>query len=853
MLFMTTLNNISNLTVDIMNIDNAIILIITVIAGLFVVFIAWFSSEILKGILSVILKTIIPYKAQLLKYREQLEKDTLKIHHSWMKEGQTLNDILIPVNVYLKSDGIKIENLREILINQLYGLKEKKVSRIVLVGPPGSGKSVALRIAARESINFQTKKNPLIPVLITFSDYKNSNFNLEKSIKKSIESRGFNKNVDNFIKNHLFSGKILILIDGLDELDTKDRTKAANCFNNFLKSHPMVSSIMSCRSTVYNGQFDDVSSLKIEMADFSPIDIKLFIQNWDFNPPKSRTALWFTIQNDPHLRELAKNPLILTIIAYLYSLPKYRLPENRALFYEVCSRALLEEWDQAMNPERANLFDRPHKELLLSHLAYTHLISQNPDKDIDYRKTLEDFSLWMSKLGLNSGENVKILNEIIHNSGLLSFLPPEGLRFPHQTFLEFFAALYFLIENNPDELILKYQTDPKRWREVLLLYVGITPDVKNSSKVIEYLFENEKIELTINSLFDSRIIDTNLATKIINAAEEILVTTPSVELIRNLAILSSNTRLALADKVNQMLLDRLYAKEDLSDNLLQELIHSVFLVPTEKSIQFIVDNYDHLNLQNIIVEMAEKDYTIINTLISRKEITQEKKKELIDGLRFADESKILFKLMVSSNDSFVKTQAAIALLRLSKTIDFWQCVNSDNISQISVENEIIKIEKRWGWPFDKPSDINGKRLLYLIGYYFANAKNKGISETIVAERDAHPRLACFIDILTNNKPLIETYLKRFLWKIMPNEKVFGLNNIQINYMRYTILFITTLLVSIISYSIIITLGAESFDKLMLAQSIAILNVVLVIWVLTMRYFNDEIKEWYRALKTEIPS
>jgi len=844
---MATLNNISNLAIESIKNDNTNLLIITVIAGLLVVLIAWFSREISKSILSIILKTILPYKAQLQKYQEQLEEDTLKIHHSWMKEGQTLNDILIPVNVYLKSDGIKIENLREVLINQFNCLNEKKTSRIVILGPPGSGKTVALRIAARESLNFQTKKNALFPVLITFSDYKNSKFNLEKSIKISLKSRGFHKNINNFIKNHLYSGKILVLIDGLDELGTNDRTKAAHCLNNFLKTYPMVSSIVTCRSAIYNGQFDDVSSLQIEMADFSPIDIKLFIQNWDFDPPKSRTALWFTIQNDPHLRGLAKNPLILTIIAYLYSLPKYRLPENRALFYEVCCRALLEEWDQAMNPERANLFDRPHKELLLSHLAYTHLISQNPDKDIDYRKTLEYFSSWMGKLGLHSGENIKMLNEIIHNSGLLIFLPPDGLRFPHQTFLEFFGALYFTTENNPDELILKYQSDPKRWREVLLLYVGLTPDAKNSSKVIEYLFENEKIELTVNSLFDSRIIDTNLTEKIIDSAEEILVTNPSVELIRNLAILSSNTRLALADKVNQMLLDRLYTKGGLSDNLLQELIHSVFLVPTEKSIQFIVDNYDHLNLQNIIVEMAEKDYIIINTLISRKDISQEKKKELIDGLRLADESKILFKLMVSSNDSFVKTQAAIALIRLSKTIDFWQCVTSANISQISVENEILDIEKKWGWPFDKPSDINGRRLLYLISYYFANAENMEISEkTIVTKRDAHPILACFIDILSNNRPLIETYLKRFLWK-------FGLNINQVRLIRLIILLSISLFFSITIYLLLINdLESESI-RVPLTQTAIIAQLISIIFIQIMRYYNDEIKEWYNALKTDIPS
>ncbi|HYN78867.1 MAG TPA: hypothetical protein VES73_13885 [Lamprocystis sp. (in: g-proteobacteria)] len=39
---------------------------------------------------------------------------------------------------------------------------------------------------------------------------------------------------------------------------------------------------------------------------------------------------------------------------------KYRLPDNRTQFYEVCSRAVLEEWDQTQSCDRANQFDRPH-------------------------------------------------------------------------------------------------------------------------------------------------------------------------------------------------------------------------------------------------------------------------------------------------------------------------------------------------------------------------------------------------------------------------------------------------------------------------------------------------------------
>ena len=653
-------------------------------------------------------------------------------------------------------------------------------------------------------------------------------------------------------------------------MDIKDRTVAANELIKYLKNYSKISAIISCRSAVYKGQLDEIISLRVEMADFSPIEMKLFIQNWKFDPPKSATGLWLSIRDNLHLMELAKNPLILTIIAYLYSHPKYRLPENRALFYDVCCRALLEEWDQAMNPLRANKFDRPHKEDILGRLAYMHLTSKDSDKDIDFRKALEYFNFWMDDLGLRRSENTKMLNEIIDNSGLLRRIPPDGLRFPHQTFLEYFAALYFTIKNNPSDLISKYQTDPQRWREVLFLYVGLTPDVNNSSKIINYLFENDAIELTINSLSDSRIFDPKLADKIIDRAKDTLISNPSLNLVKNLGILLSNPRLALRSKVNQMLLNRLYSHEDLSDALLQEVILAVLQIPIKKTIQFIIENYERLNLQKIILNVAEKEYLIVNQLIAFKEFSTEKKLELIEGLRLSDKSEILINLMISSKDSIIKTNSAIALARLSKGIDFWKFINSKYLPQISNENKILNIEKKFGWPFDKPYNIEGKRILYMICYYFANAKEKIVLANLISDKyisdkyEIHPRLAYLTNMISTGG-----YLNRFVW-----------SKINKNWFKYLIRIFTevkqrniamrALATFSVVFSVIIgidlyqlyVIDKEEFLKpkisdltahnlMMFLVSIFLGGLIFLAINLTRR-FLDKIEVLYRFLQTDIP-
>jgi hypothetical protein len=143
-----------------------------------------------------------------------------------------------------------------------------------------------------------------------------------------------------------------------------------------------------------------------------------------------------------------------------------------------------------------------------------------------------------------------------------------------------------------------------------------------------------------------------------------------------------------------MLLDRLYSPEDLSDTLLQEVILAVLQIPTQKSIQFIIENYERLNLQKIILNMTGKEFLIVNQLIAFKEFPPEKKLELIEGLRLSDKSEILINLMISSKDCIIKTNSAIALARLSKGIDFWEFINSKDLPQISTGNKILNIEKK---------------------------------------------------------------------------------------------------------------------------------------------------------------
>jgi predicted NACHT family NTPase len=255
-----------------------------------------------------------------------------------MKEGQTLRDILVPVVVGSEAMKEGVDDLSVVLPRLLTRLGDT-APRVVIMGGPGSGKSVALRVIARDAWSLVDARQqlPLIPVLLTFADYRRAQFNLTEALVESMCRHGFlsragldrREAARKFMQESLGTGRVLILLDALDELDFGDRSEAARRLNSDLRAYPLAPAIITCREAAWRGQFSFPGQIVVRMADFTPAAIRQFVHNWSFQLPKSARELLAVIQEQPHVGQLARNPLMLTIIAFLYSQPKYRLPENR--------------------------------------------------------------------------------------------------------------------------------------------------------------------------------------------------------------------------------------------------------------------------------------------------------------------------------------------------------------------------------------------------------------------------------------------------------------------------------------------------------------------------------------------
>lgn len=738
-----------------------------------------------------------PVDVLLEQYRATLDRDLFRVQHAWMKEGQTLADILVPV--VIQSDRVAggIEDWSVVLAKYFRPAAEEKVRarRLALIGGPGSGKSVALKVAAREAWNLPTAtgEDTLIPIVLTFSQYRRAGFELINAVVGALESHGFHSTTNDtrdgemkrFVEKNLIEGKFFVFVDALDELEREHRNQATESLTVDLKRFSQTPAIISCRTAAWHNQFSETGREVVEMADFTPAAIRQFLTQWAFPPPKTSDELIYTIEAQPHIAELGRSPLMLTIIAFLYSQPKYHLPENRAEFYDICNRALLEEWDQHRNPDRANRFERHHKEYVLSELAYRHLCGPTPDADLDERSTLQTIADVLRRYSLKESENLKMLDEIRENSGLLIRLPPSGLRFPHQTFLEFFAALYLNRQGDQSVVFGHYAKDRQRWREVLLLYIGLSTRPDDASLAVARLQETDSAEMALSALVDSRAIKPEVSEDILLKCAKSLEVEPDPKLITLLGYVASNPRTTHSERAAQILRGLLQSVANsghkLSPAVLETLLLASLRRPMEETTRFVVDHINDLQLGRVLPLMGERSFVLTAKIMSDPHLAKEKKLEWVDGLRRARGIGPLLQLLVQKNiDADVSHACAVALVRLSNSTDFKHVIETQSEMRGLDPSATADCFKRWGWPFIHPTTEGGRRLVVCLGMMIAEdaGMTLGLYKDISTEADPRIRFLAGGLRRENKMPPISEhwppesslFVLRSIWKRMDNAR-----------------------------------------------------------------------------------
>ncbi len=195
----------------------------------------------------------------------------------------------------------------------------------LILGKPGAGKTTLLLTLARDLLVRAEQDNEYpVPVVFHLSSWK---------IKENSFTHWFVKKEDAFDhwlveelqrryqlsreigRSLIDTDSILLLLDGLDEIDQEAQRSCIQAINTYHQKHNLVSIVLCSRSTEY---FALATQMTLQTAvEIQPLTGEQ-VNEYLLSAEKQLEALRFMLSKDDVLRELSTNPLMLSVMSLAY-------------------------------------------------------------------------------------------------------------------------------------------------------------------------------------------------------------------------------------------------------------------------------------------------------------------------------------------------------------------------------------------------------------------------------------------------------------------------------------------------------------------------------------------------------
>ncbi|PZU99934.1 MAG: hypothetical protein DCE90_01190 [Pseudanabaena sp.] len=379
---------------------------------------------------------------------------------------------------------------------------------ILLTGGLGTGKTTLLKHWALSCIDgkvFQEYLPIFLPLrsLITItksnnfkSDYLQSfnsslcspwawikaqiiNYGLpEKQLAEILEAQ--------ILENLLVEGKLLLLWDEIDDLDTTDRNEVIHQIASFSDRYPQNKYVVATRNPIYVHILESFTTL--EIAPYHETQIMTFASKWfqvtcPDQPKKLEKLQQLFAANHP-LTEVASNPLFLTQICKAFNTYENIKPN----FYQEILNLLLSSWEQTKClPPYAQGLSIAQKLDLLSYVAIVALekhgyLWQNNQLEDDFHSCLEA----SQKLANWSVDLESLLVDFKWKHSLLIEAAKGIYRIPYITLHDYLAA--YRLANVKSAIAEKYLLErmyQKRWHGVIVMTVSISQQADQILQVMK--------------------------------------------------------------------------------------------------------------------------------------------------------------------------------------------------------------------------------------------------------------------------------------------------------------------------------------------------------------------------------
>ncbi len=364
-------------------------------------------------------------------------------------------------------------------------------SKLRVLGRPGVGKTTFLQHLAIQCNRGKFAANQ-VPIFITLREFaeesgRSGEFSLFNYLRQAFLTPGISN--PSVLETLLQAGRVLLLMDGMDEVLNQDITAVLKEIRKFSDKYYKNRFVASCRTAAKKLRLRGFTD--VEIAPFTHAQIIAFTQKWfaAFSKPtpesgQDQSAQFIQKLDLPEnwqFRQLVGTPLFLHLACWVFQ-GQETFPTKRTEFYKQGLDLLLGQWDEAKGVERDQGyrgFLLPQKLRLLSQLASAtfeqgqYFFTQHTIEQYigDYLQKLPGTPLEPEELQL---ESEAILNAIEAQHGLLIERARGIFSFSYLAFQEYFTAREIVASYNLRALeqtlggLVSHLTDP-HWREVFLL------------------------------------------------------------------------------------------------------------------------------------------------------------------------------------------------------------------------------------------------------------------------------------------------------------------------------------------------------------------------------------------------
>ncbi|MEO1209487.1 MAG: NACHT domain-containing protein [Cyanobacteria bacterium J06638_20] len=420
--------------------------------------------------------------------REHCRKKILE-RHSRMRllSGEEIEVDQLYVDVWLlEKPERKHFNTKENLLNNFDIAKDrlalgKRIQRnpgfeiansnpkLIILGKPGSGKTTFLKHLAIDWCKGKFKSEK-IAVLIELRQIRElgKTWKLIDTIGQELKLK--NEETLGFLKK----GKLLVLMDGLDEMPTdklrrtvQDEVKQVS--DEYSNNNRF---ILTCRTQIMGMIPNGFTA--VEVADFNSEQVRHFVQNWftangwsEGKAADQWKKIQFAVNNQPDFKELMATPVLLSLICVVLQ-DSGELSTNRSNLYKKGIHWLLNRWNDEKEIEGWELGTEAYRQLSISDkesllIEIAARKFENPKNFVLFEQD-ELVKQIAQKLQLATEQGSVVLKAIETQHGLLIERADELWSFSHLTLQEYFTVQW-LTQLPPRQLAKKIVN--QQWQAIV--------------------------------------------------------------------------------------------------------------------------------------------------------------------------------------------------------------------------------------------------------------------------------------------------------------------------------------------------------------------------------------------------